>query len=76
MRDDGEVKLTAVVFSMIAIVTLILVIALNNRETKQNNHSKVSQYTQNQVVTLFMHGYGGSENSENLWLIKQLKRCY
>ena len=27
-------KLTAVVFSMIAIVTLILVIALNNRETK------------------------------------------
>lgn len=67
-------KLTAVVFSMIAIVTLILVIALNNRETKQNNHSKVSQYTQNQVVTLFMHGYGGSENSEKFMVNQAVKK--
>ena len=67
-------KLTAIVFLMIAVMTLILVMALNNRETKQNNHSKVSQYTQNQIVTLFMHGYGGSENSEKFMVNQAVKK--
>ena len=37
---------------------------------KSNNSSKYQSNDKKQVATLFMHGYGGTNNSENIWSIK------
>lgn len=67
-------KFTVIVFILIVIVTLILFTILNSRQTDKQIHSKVTQNTNNHVVTLFMHGYGGSENFEKFMVNQAVEK--
>lgn len=67
-------KFTVIVFILIVIVTLILFTILNSRQSDKQIHSKVTQNTNHHMVTLFMHGYGGSENSEKFMVNQAVKK--
>lgn len=68
-------KSSAMVFILIIIVTLILFTVLCSRQSGKHIPSSVTQHQHKLVATLFMQGYGGSENQKVSWLIKQLKRA-
>ena len=66
-------KLATIVFIVIAAGTLILIIIFNNRQTVTYTSSPTS-FTTNQVATVFVLGYGGSENSETFMVNQAVKK--
>ena len=66
-------KLATIVFIVIAAGTLILIIIFNNRQTVTYTSSPTS-FTTNQIATVFVHGYGGSENSETFMVNQAVKK--
>ena len=43
---------------------------------KSNNSSNYQSNDKKQVATLFMHGYGGTNNSEKYMVNQVRKKCY
>ena len=43
---------------------------------KSNNSSNYQSNDKKQVATLFMHGYGGTNNSEKYMVNQAVKKCY
>ncbi len=66
-------KLATIVFIVIAAGTLILIIIFNNRQTVTYTSSPTS-FTTNQIATVFVLGYGGSENSETFMVNQAVKK--
>lgn len=66
-------KLATIVFIVIAAGPLILIIIFNYRQTVTYTSSPTS-FTTNQIATVFVLGYGGSENSETFMVNQAVKK--
>ncbi len=66
-------KLATIVFIVIAAGPLILIIIFNYRQTVTYTSSPIS-FTTNQIATVFVHCYGGSENSETFMVNQAVKK--
>ncbi len=56
-----------IVIVIIAAVITIKMFTQNQSAMEKSGHSN---FVNSQIPTLFLHGYGGSADSENLWLSK------
>ncbi|QJI69013.1 alpha/beta hydrolase [Staphylococcus haemolyticus] len=63
-----------IIFSLII---SLMIFTLVGCQSKSNNSSNYQSNDKKQVATLFMHGYGGTNNSEK-YMVKQTvkKKCY
>lgn len=67
-------KLTKLGSILIAVIILVCITMLSGCQSNQQRHSKVKQNDHNHVATLFMHGYGGSDNSEKFMVNQAVKK--